>query len=382
MPTNLADLLLPATQADLLSWIEARRFGHLPGENSQRWSHLFSWRQLGDLIARRQVSAADLRIFSNGRMVSPNALGILDGDGELRPMALQNLTRQGVSLAVGKIQGSNDALWALACDVERRLGDRTSITAIASFSSATAMPRHYDAQDILILQIDGRKHWSFFGEPVAGSGVSRPLPNQPTDVTGQVTLEPGDVLFVPSGQHHQCRPEGRSLHLSILVRRLTGQDLADYLRRRILDDPVFDTPIPRGQHTDILLDYERMLKTRLSQLIEETRLAVVIEEIDAAQQGVTGLDLIGRDPAERASARIVMLPRRRLVLPEQGSAQIGGRSVTLSPALRTALGWLNETGSLVVAEMRRALAERYGADEADGTLKALIDLGIAAVQAD
>lgn len=378
---RLADLLAPADEDALAVHIRERRFWHLSGNGQPRWASLFSWDRLGELIARQQVQAADLRIFAHGRMLNREAAGIVDGAGDLRPLAIQALARQGASIAVSKIHGSSDALWALACDVERRLGNKVSITAIASFSSAPALPLHYDDRDLLILQVDGCKHWTFRGQPVAGSGISRPLKDQPTEVTGQVAMRPGDVLFVPSGLHHQCLPEGRSLHLAILIKRLTGQDVMDQLRARITDDPLFDTLIPSGQGADILAAFEQGLKARLHHLIDEISLAQFLAGHDAAQQGVTGLDLFGQRPTEGDAERLELLPRRRLVPTTGGNnVRVAGRSVPLSPALRQALEMMNQEGGMPIPALRAALVANHGETAAADALAALVDQGLARVR--
>jgi hypothetical protein len=371
MPQTLKELLAPATEADLLAHTRTRRVLHLAGADPGRFSDLFSLAQLEGIIARRQISADDLRVFMQGRRIDLAAMGVINARGDLNGIVLQSLGRQGASFALNHIEGTNSALWRLARDVERRLGERVSIATIVSFSSATALPLHYDPHDLLILQLTGDKHWSFFGEPVAGGGRIRDVKHKPTDVTGTATMRPGDVLFVPAGLHHQCRPQERSLHLALLIKRQTGQAFVDHLREKIDADLLFDEPMPRGQGPEVLDAYERTLKARIAEILQETSLSDFFNLLDVREATVTGLDLLGCKELDRAGAMLSLVPSRPVVAP---SAGITPRSRLV---MQAAVGRLSADGRTPVASLLDELGALDGPEEARRVLIALIDQGVA-----
>lgn len=93
---------------------------------------------------------------------------------------------------------------------------------------AAALHAHQDAQSVFVVQCEGRKTWTLLEPPVrwklrynqrGKAGDTAPVGelNRPLE---EITLEPGDVLFVPRGLYHQTStPEGgeASLHVTIGV---------------------------------------------------------------------------------------------------------------------------------------------------------------------
>ena len=93
---------------------------------------------------------------------------------------------------------------------------------------AAALHAHQDAQSVFVVQCEGRKTWTLLEPPVrwklrynqrgkAGDRAPEAELNRPLE---EITLEPGDVLFVPRGMyHHTATPEGgeASLHVTIGV---------------------------------------------------------------------------------------------------------------------------------------------------------------------
>jgi hypothetical protein len=106
---------------------------------------------------------------------------------------------------------------------------------------------HLDDHPVWILQIDGSKRWSVspeIGVPEPVRGFSFPPDRTVLNVPWgrferpdesrffEVTLEPGDVLYLPAGTWHKARAIGHSLALTMASRAATGLDLA---RAAILD---------------------------------------------------------------------------------------------------------------------------------------------------
>jgi lysine-specific demethylase/histidyl-hydroxylase NO66 len=77
---------------------------------------------------------------------------------------------------------------------------------------AHGLSRHADVHDVFVLQVDGTKHWDIDG-------------------LGELTLVPGDVLYMPRGTMHAAQTGGApSLHITIGVAAATYRDV---LRRAV-----------------------------------------------------------------------------------------------------------------------------------------------------
>ncbi len=103
--------------------------------------------------------------------------------------------------------------------------ERIHANAYLTPSDARGFDHHWDTHDVIVLQLEGRKHWQVHGAPL-------PFP-APEQVCGphqalidaavregepliDTVLEPGDILYLPRGQIHAARTAGAcSLHLTL-----------------------------------------------------------------------------------------------------------------------------------------------------------------------
>jgi hypothetical protein len=78
---------------------------------------------------------------------------------------------------------------------------------------------HYDTHDVLVLQVVGEKRWRLFpGQPVPRPTRRTPWPGNivPDGEPEELTLRPGDTLYVPRGVlHDAAAQDGLSLHVTI-----------------------------------------------------------------------------------------------------------------------------------------------------------------------
>lgn len=102
--------------------------------------------------------------------------------------------------------------------------ERIHANAYLTPADARGFDHHWDTHDVIVLQLEGRKHWQVHGAPlpfpapeqVCGPHkelIDRAVRDEPLIDT---LLEPGDVLYLPRGQIHAARTAGAcSLHLTL-----------------------------------------------------------------------------------------------------------------------------------------------------------------------
>jgi ribosomal protein L16 Arg81 hydroxylase len=89
---------------------------------------------------------------------------------------------------------------------------------------------HYDTHDVFVLQIEGSKNWQVYPtpQPVPLLGSFQPIipqENLPKPLI-EVTLEAGDLLYMPRGFIHQATTgEPSSLHITIGIYPVQWHDL-------------------------------------------------------------------------------------------------------------------------------------------------------------
>ena len=116
---------------------------------------------------------------------------------------------------------------------------------------------HFDAHPVWFLQIDGSKHWYIGREPVVKNPqftcgfppdrevlklpwvtVEKPRVEDPEQFMS-VTLEPGDVVYMPPGTWHRACAQGYSLALTLAASRASIVDMLFLLLRQSLATPEF-----------------------------------------------------------------------------------------------------------------------------------------------
>ena len=75
---------------------------------------------------------------------------------------------------------------------------------------------HYDSDDVLVIHISGEKRWRLFArQPSRRVNTHDMTPEQMGPQIGELTMRPGDVLYVRANVPHVCdTPGSHSLHLS------------------------------------------------------------------------------------------------------------------------------------------------------------------------
>jgi hypothetical protein len=112
--------------------------------------------------------------------------------------------------------------------LEAELGHPVQANAYYTPRSAQGLPVHHDTHDVLCLQVSGEKRWLVY-EPV----LELPLKDQrysaelgpPGEPVVEVTLQPGDTLYLPRGWLHEAlTSDSDSLHLTVGVNVYTWLD--------------------------------------------------------------------------------------------------------------------------------------------------------------
>jgi hypothetical protein len=151
------------------------------------------------------------RVVAQGRPVRPAAYR--DRSGWVRWEAITQLRAAGASLNLTRVEDYSSLLLAFTRVLERELDCPVQINVYTTPGESQGLGAHTDPHDVLVLQLRGKKTWNVAG---IGGGIS----------SDELTLEPGDWLFVPRGTRHEVRNLGReaTTHLAIGLHPLTWAD--------------------------------------------------------------------------------------------------------------------------------------------------------------
>jgi len=132
--------------------------------------------------------------------------------------------------------------------------------------AGVGFPLHFDGHSVWIFQVGGSKRWWVGAEPL----VEHPIGNGYVEASGQanfpewlsdtvpqaadlldVTLHPGDVLYVPPGTWHRTRAMEESLSFVVSQSAISRADvLTQVLRSQLLRESAWRAPVSRSHHVD------------------------------------------------------------------------------------------------------------------------------------
>jgi hypothetical protein len=276
-PTTLAELVAPLSKEAFVTLLRERKLTLLRGVGAERYSSLLNWKSLLQMIERGQHPSnlnefslvKDSQLAPPDRWLKRNPTG--DGNVVDIPRFLAFMAH-GFSLSVTRIDAYAPHLKALCQSIRSTLRERIKVGAIVTTGKGGAFTLHYDPEDLIILQVEGRKRWKIFGPPVVNPlvGTAPPPPPPEDTLLFDEILEAGDFLFLPAGNWHRCENESsRSLHLGIFFQPPSGQDVIKSLTSQILSDERLRIPLTRLDDASNLSALEADIKARATERISK-----------------------------------------------------------------------------------------------------------------
>jgi ribosomal protein L16 Arg81 hydroxylase len=222
-----------------------RRAVAVVNRQHDRFATLFSWSALNHILNFHTLRIPeDLRLTGAGR--SPSVWQPREGLAQLQ---------EGATLVLNRLHERDPAIATFAAALRDDLGHRIQVNAYATPPTQQGFDCHYDTHDVLVLQLDGDKEWFVF-EPstIAPTATTRSPDDLPPDSPPylNVTLAPGDVLYIPRGHWHYALAGGDrpSLHLTVGIDCETGLDWLAWLGTVLAAEPDWRRNLPPVQSGD------------------------------------------------------------------------------------------------------------------------------------
>ncbi|MCA8093035.1 cupin domain-containing protein [Burkholderia anthina] len=180
--------------------------------------------------------------------------------------------RNGTTLVFNRMELSSYKIRLICKSISRFVGEHTVANGYIAFGEDESFGRHWDTHSVFAVQMMGRKRWLIY-EPTH----ALPLKNQrstgrqsecPTDPYMDVTIEAGDILYLPRGWWHTAIPlNEETFHLAVGVHESTVSDYIKYLANEIIGDfDAFRQTIPLGERRDIDLG---VVASELARIVED-----------------------------------------------------------------------------------------------------------------
>ena len=253
--SGFANLIAPCSIKDFFQTYWEAQILYLPRNDASFYQDVLSPDDI-DLLLQNKALLAD---YNNFRLVDQgNKLGIevwCDRHPKSQQYFINNdklyeLLHQGLTLTINgahkKIPKLRQFCSALECELKFKLRTNLYITP----PQAQGLAPHYDEHDVFILQITGTKEWRLYHSPIElpshlrDENIGRHALAEP-ELT--VTLQPGDLLYIPRGIVHQAISQAStSIHASLGLYPTFAYELLEELVTSAQADPAFRQAVPHG----------------------------------------------------------------------------------------------------------------------------------------
>lgn len=230
--------------------------------------HLLDWKVVEDVLAAKK---SKLRIVQDGRVIK-------DYVDLSYPEAITH-HRLGHTLLLRYAERSHPRLKELADDFSRSFHTPVDIQLYCTPENNNAFGWHYDIEEVFVIQTKGSKHYTIRPNSIHPNPTMKYIPKdmgfekEKTNVELNVTLEPGDWLYIPSGWWHVARTRQESMHISIGLMPSSALDILNFLPEHFARDVLFRTRLPvhktfKDQSTETEF-YTRAITKSLKELNEK-----------------------------------------------------------------------------------------------------------------
>lgn len=300
---------------------------HVPGP-PDRFTHLFSFARMNALLRHQHRSSMQVHLVLGGSRIDPSKYyhdhagkrRWKQGRSRIDLAAFQEYIQRGATLHLTNLHEVSDSLARFNETLERLFCTSFEIVSFTSWGSIHGFPLHFSCDEVLVLQIEGRKRWDVY-RPTEQSryplhqadqsyhdamqamdradqrGALAPeLRDEFDHIKSQLVwtgvLEQGDLLYVPRGWPHQVFPLSEpSMHITCAFVPPTGIHLMELLTERLHHSPMFRRQLPRWADSEGRKRHMDQLRTELLALWEDDFAAQVFRTYDRMHTPLPRYDL-------------------------------------------------------------------------------------------
>lgn len=367
--TSFADLLAPVNEAAFFADIHDRRPLHIPAPAADKFAPAMSWAHLNALLNMSAIwSTNTFAMVLDRKPVPPDQFTIATEDRDKRPSRqpdaakVKALLRRGAAIVLNDIETLTPGIAEICNALEARFRGRAQANLYCSWEAHQAFDVHFDTHEVFAAHIEGEKVWRVYegrvDHPIAHPAYKQ-LPREYHEkhrgkVLLEVTLRPGDLLYIPRGQYHDALASAPgSVHIAFGLTHVIGFDVMQIVFERAMQDPLFRHNLPLPEHgRAAVAAHLRALGDRLAAIAADE---AVTEAVGAFRAGF-GAARGGFDLPGDALRHVYEVTATDLMV-----ARLDGRAVLRSakgavpipPAFEAAVSW--------VAGRRHFSAEEFAA---------------------
>lgn len=363
-------LLAPMSVAEFMAEYRGRKPLHIQG-GGDKFAGVMGWDLLTRLINQSSIwSAASMQLVLDGKRVDPKDFCTPAIGRDKATLPIPDLDRvrgwlqRGASLLLNDIDQLSPGLKAAAAALEAGLGGKVQGNLYCSWQAHQGFGSHYDTHEVFAVHVAGEKTWRLyerhFQDPIAHAAFQIKddafHARHKGRLTAEVTLKPGDLLYIPRGWYHDALATSEAtIHVAYGVTCPIGVDLFSRLFERAVQEPRFRAavPDPDADGGTATAEHLATLGDTLATLVREP---AVVEKFAAFMRGYRypRADLrLPDDAVERRWRRATA----GLRLAQQNGAWVltdGRQRAPIPPGTDKPIGWILEHESFAERDFAAA----------------------------
>jgi ribosomal protein L16 Arg81 hydroxylase len=233
------------------------------------------------------------------------------------PAEIYQAYQQGHSVRVRGVQRLWPQMWRLCRNLQRDFGFPVKANLYCTPAHSKGTLRHHDCHDVFVVQVAGRKRWRI-SESVphlplqyvpslpfeksevlfglrGGAPLRQAAAGESDEPSREVTLEPGDSLYLPRGTAHTVWAEDSpSAHVTIGIYAITLLDLMSVALGQVANQDIrFRKSVPIGSTAGLSADQTLTdtFQSLLKAFSERADVATALDEV--AGSFVSGMQAFG-----------------------------------------------------------------------------------------
>jgi hypothetical protein len=386
------DVIAPLTRDQFFTDYRGKSF--LAGKGTTgRFASLLEWEELDSILEQHRLSPPRFRLTIEGRQIepfrymSPGAGGV----PQLNSGKLAACLSGGATLVLDCVEELAPKVRKLAASFRDALHAGNYVNLYAGWHSQHGLDLHWDSQEIMVLQLSGKKRWQIY-RPTRPNPLQEDLEAPPKPAAAPVwdgMLEDGDMLYIPRGWWHVAFPIGEpSLHLTVATIPPHGVDLLHWLVGRLRSHEAVRADLPELNDVKGQKAYLKALRPLVVEALKDDAISEFRHEWEGALRPVPRIRLRDMPYAQIDSLgdnhRIRLAAAHHLHFERNGAnMEFKAHGVLwagVPPDLVPALEMLNDTREVNFAELIAKLDGDTAKVQLRQTLAALARAGVVLIE--